>query len=222
VLKLISWKKRRLCLRRVILGFLLPTIWTFFAMAQTPGRHVEVTTIARPNATELKRLSSRPLRLPTLRTGQPCPVSKGSRETVPHVGYIFCSTCLFFGDGPTYFALLFLTNPAGDVAAINLDNVSYREGGVYSMKTPWVTKPEYSGPVLTRGQRLDGEGKLEAPQFEAPSRRLHESDWSFWPDGITVTGPGCYGIQIDTDRGTDIVVFKATGGDASNRSGTKE
>jgi len=191
-------------------------------MAQTPQRRVEPTTVAVPSAAELKQLSARPLQFPKVRADEPCPVSKGSRDTVPDVPYIFCSECLYFGHGPAYFALLFLSDPAQDVAVINLDKVYYREGGVFSMKTPWVTKPDYFGPVLVRGQRLDGEGKLGGVELEAPTRRSDESHWSFWPTGLTVTGAGCYGIQIDTDQGTDVVIFKATGGDTPYRVGTIE
>ena len=220
--KLISSRERKyFCSLGVILTFVVMMIWMFRATAQIP-RHMESTEVTPPSADELKRLNQRPFQFPTIHAGEPCPVSKGSRETVPHVGYIFRSDSVFFGHGPTYFALLFLTDPTQNVAIVNLDNVFYRQGGLFSMQTPWVTRTDYSGPVLVRGQRLDGTGKLEGPKLESPSRlRSHESDWSFWPEGISVTGPGCYGIQVDTDRGTDVVVFKATGGDAPYRSGTK-
>ncbi|HEX8898151.1 MAG TPA: hypothetical protein VF751_05595, partial [Chthoniobacterales bacterium] len=144
----------------LLIGFLTLSVSSFDELAQTPQRHVEPTTPAGPTAAELERMSKRPLRFPSLRAGEPCPMSQGSRETVPHVPYIFCSECLYFGHGPAYFALIFLTDPKQDVAAVNLDQVYYREGGVFSMKTPWVTKPDYVGPVLARGRRLDGEGKL--------------------------------------------------------------
>ena len=220
VSKFISWRRRKyLCLSSLILGFFVATVWTFLAMAQ--NRQVEPTTVAVPSTAELKRLNQRPIQFPNVPAGEPCPVSKGSRETVPHVGYIFRSDSFFFGHGPTYFALLFLTDPTQNIAVVNLDKVFYRQGGVFSMKTPWVTRPDYSGPVLVRGRRLDGEGRLEGPALEAP-RRGHETDWSFWPDEISVTGQGCYGIQIDTDQGTDVVVFKATGGDTQNRPGTEQ
>jgi len=216
--ELISWREgKRLWFRCVTMGVLVPTTCALLIMAQTPQRRVAVTTPPVPSAAEMERLSQRPLQFPALRAGEPCPVSKGSRQTVPHVPHIFCSECLFFGRGPAYFALIFLSDPDKDVAVVNLDHVYYREGGVFSMKTPWVTRPDYSGPVLARGRRLDGEGKLGGVELEAPWGRPHESDWSFWPTGLTVTGAGCYGIQIDTDRDTDVVVFKATGGDTPYR-----
>lgn len=201
-----------------------PVLFTTLIGAQKIDRTVANTEPAIPNAEQLSQLYRRELKLPALHPGERCPVSKGSREAVPHVGYIFCSECLYFGRGPTYFALLFLTNPADSIGAINLDNVPYREDGAYSAKTSWVSKADYAGPILARGQRLDGDGKLRFHfdsrgirdlQLAAP-RRADSSQWSFWPTSLLVPGPGCYGIQIDTTRGTDVVIFEARKGGTSN------
>ena len=84
VSKFLTWpEQKHFCLVRVVLGFFVLTIWTILAMAQKPTHQVEATTVILPNAAELKRLSQRPLQLPTLHAGGQCPVSKGSREIVP-------------------------------------------------------------------------------------------------------------------------------------------
>jgi hypothetical protein len=201
-----------------------PVLFTSLIGAQKIDRTVANTDPAIPDAEQLGQLYGRELKLPALHPGERCPVSEGSRSTVPHVGYIFCSDCLFFGRGPAYLALLFLDNPNADVAVMNLDQVSYRYQGAYSAKTAWVSKPDYSGPILARGRRLEGDGQLQF-HFDsrgirdlqlAPLSRVDVSQWSFWPTSLLVPGPGCYGIQIDTMRGTDVVIFEARKDGTSN------
>jgi hypothetical protein len=162
-------------------------------------------------------LGERPLRLPQLAPGGACAVSAGTRGTVPRQPHIFWGP-LWFGKGPVYLALAWKATP-GDDANFALDPVPYQDNARRA-KTPWVSVPAYSGPILVRGRALDASGRtlrfdasgsgpkdwleLEAPH--APS----SSHWSFWPSSMWVPGPGCYGIQIDTLSGTDIVVFEAT------------
>src|SRR5215467_10178416 len=91
-------KQLRRCLSSQIL--LYPLLWSFLACqaaAQPGGR-----TIA--SQAEFGQLYARPLKLQTVKKGSDCPVSKSSRETVPRVQYIFCSSCPFYGSGPAYFA----------------------------------------------------------------------------------------------------------------------
>lgn len=162
----------------------------------------------------------RPFTLPVLRARDRCPVTQGSRESVPREPYIFCAGCLWFGAGPVYLAWTFQLKDPKD-AVFSLDGVP-RNGRAYFAKTPWVSLPDYSGPILIRGRQLDGKGILRfsvaSPRMEneldlnAPNR-TDPNRWSFWPSSMSVPGPGCYGIQIDTSRGTDIVIFRATTGD---------
>ena len=161
----------------------------------------------------------RPLTLPVIRTGDRCPVTQGSSESVPPAPYIFCAGCLWFGRGPVYFAWSFHVNHVED-AVFSLDGVP-QENSSYRAKTPWVSKPDYEGPILIRGRRLDGKDALrfrvaepkpvEDLKLNAPSR-TDSAHWSFWPSSMYVPGPGCYGVQVDTLRGTDIVIFRAATG----------
>lgn len=163
----------------------------------------------------------RPLRLPALGVGQACPVSVGTRNEVPAQSHIFgaVSGQLWFGSGPVYFAWMWRKS-AGDSATFNLDRVPI-ENGARRAKTPWVSVPSYSGPIVIRGRALGPDGKairfggsntgpndrlrLQAPNEPSPL-------WSFWPSSILVPGPGCYGLQIDTLSATDILVFEAIDG----------
>jgi hypothetical protein len=168
-------------------------------------------------AQDSSALMQRPLKLPANPADDTCAISVGSRGTVPNQAHIFGGS-LWFGTGPVYFALTWKATPDDD-ATFNLDRVPL-ENGARRAKTPWVSVPSYSGPILIRGRALDASGRklrfrasgseptdslhLEAPQ--APSAGL----WSMWPASMWVPGPGCYGIQIDTLTGTDIAVFRAT------------
>jgi hypothetical protein len=93
-----------------------------------------------------------------------------------------------------------------------------REDGEYSAKIPWVSKPDYTGAILIRGRRLDAKGTIRfsaaGPKFlqfldlSAPND-TDSAHWSFWPTGMYLPGPGCYGLQIDTSAGSDTVIFSA-------------
>ena len=164
-------------------------------------------------------LIQRPLKLPSIRSGDTCAISVGSRVTVPNQEHIFDSAGPWFGAGPVYLALAWKAHTDDDNATFSLKPVPISDGARRA-KTPWVSVPSFSGPILIRGRALDdsghklrfstsGEGpsdslQLQAPQ--APSLGL----WSFWPTSMWVPGPGCYGVQIDTPAGTDIVIFRAT------------
>lgn len=164
-------------------------------------------------------LMQRPLTLPSIRQGDSCTIAVGSRGTVPNQRHIFGASGVWFGAGPVYVALPYRFTRDDNNATFSLDQVPLVDG-VHRAKTPWVSVPSYSGPILIRGHALDASGRalrfsaspagprdslhLEAPQ--APSAGL----WSFWASSMWVPNPGCYGIQIDTLAGTDIVIFSAT------------
>src|SRR6266699_696 len=100
------------------------------------------------------QLKRRPLNLPALSAGERCPVSHGSQDTVPRVGYIFCAGCFWYGKGPVFMALAW-SDQSTDEARFRLDKIPYDENA-YRAKTPWVSKAEYAGPILIRGQLLNG------------------------------------------------------------------
>jgi len=162
------------------------------------------------------QLASRPLKMPKLRAGERCPVSKGSHETVPDVSYIFCARCLWFGSSPVDFAWAYRLGD-GDDALFDLHKVPHDRSG-YSAKTPWVARFDFSGPILVRGRQIDGNGKLRfsavgpklSDKFEltAPNKGAPDQ-WSFWPADMSVPHPGCYAIQIDTSVSSEVVVFRA-------------
>ena len=185
--------------------------------ATPPPTRSTPTLVAMPTA--VLPLNQRVLALPVLRPDEDCPVSKGSKEAVPEERYIFGAGGLWFGRGPVYFGLSW-HDDQGDDATFSLDPVPY-QNNAYSAKTPWVSTPRYAGPILVRGRQLDvaeatnlrfsheGFGPSEALQLDAQGGPGADR-WGFWPSSMLVPGPGCYGVQIDTLAGTDLVVFTAT------------
>lgn len=176
-----------------------------------------------PPSVAADSLSQRGLELPILQPGDKCPSSMGDRDTIPHEDYIFGSGGVWFGSGPVYVNLAWKDTPGG-AATFSLAKVPF-EVDAFRAKTPWVAGPSYTGPILVRGQRLDG-GKDDpilfrgsetsayaspksAMRMEAPNRAETSDDWSWWPTSMFLPGPGCYGLQIDTPVGTDVLIFEA-------------
>jgi hypothetical protein len=170
------------------------------------------TAHAGGNGSELQKALS----LPIVREHEACPVNVGSRDRVPSERHIFGAGGVWFGAGPVYFALSW-KEPAERSAKFSLSQVPRDENG-YRAKTPWVRQPSYSGPVLIRGRALDMSQKALkfAVDDSGPGtdlflrpRSAMQPLWTFWASSMWVPGPGCYGVQIDTLLGSEIVVFEA-------------
>ncbi|HUB40694.1 MAG TPA: hypothetical protein VMA72_17750 [Streptosporangiaceae bacterium] len=87
-------------------------------------------------------------------------------------------------------------------------------------KVLWFGAPSYSGPVLIRGARLDGNSPVAfqlgdsraLPEMQlppGPSENLSASGWRNWPSQTLLKAPGCYAWQIDGTNFSTVVVFKA-------------
>jgi hypothetical protein len=190
-----------------------------FAFVSAVSPQTSAVNELRQRSPDLKQ---RLLNLPKLKVNEPCPVSHGNQELVRGADYVFCSSCFWFGKGPVYLALSF-QDQRNDEARFALTRVP-RDSNAYSAKTPWVARPDYTGPILVRGGRIDGSSReklrfwfsghkpAEMLQLDAPPpERIDATHWSFWPTSMYVPRGGCYGLQIDTKDETDVVVFEATG-----------
>lgn len=137
-------------------------------------------------------LGARPLKLPTLQPGSPCPISAqqdfaaGPGNKLPGYG---------FGPGPVF-----------------LSGQTQWFSGVYALI---LVSPAYSGGVVVRGHQLDGTNGIpfrdqqgEGDVVIAPGSA---GEWRSW--GSNISGaPGCYGLQVDGDTFSEIIVFSVTGG----------
>jgi hypothetical protein len=145
----------------------------------------------------------RPLHLPTVAPGAPCPVSP-AREVSPAYG-------VALGPGPAY--------PVG-LAEATLSFTS-RDlpppwGG---NKVIWVIAPRYRGPLLVRGHQLDGPwwvgfdlGRRPLAELPFPSAKqvgIYRRQWRQTGTTTRVRASGCYAYQIDGTTFSRVVVFRA-------------
>lgn len=163
------------------------------------------------------QFDNRALSLSALEPDQPCPVSTGRRDVVPSQPQIFGGGGFWFGHGPVFVGL-FWTEPEENKATFRLSRIG-RDGNGHRAKTGWAIDPSYSGPIMIRGRALNAKGTplvFSANGSEPDSvLRLTSPNvspttlWSFWPSSMWIDRPGCYGVQIDTTVGTDVVVFRS-------------
>jgi hypothetical protein len=165
-----------------------------------------------PLPTAFTLLAQRPLHLPTLAAGTPCPLS--ATHTVS-ADYGSAS-----GDGPAYPILgegavnarpgVLIYNPPHDYQ-------SQQWGG---QKVLWVVAPTYSGPVLIRGHQIDGPnelrfnlpGALEDPppaELAFLALNLDPHGWSGEPSATRVRAAGCYAYQADGTTFSVVIIFQA-------------
>ncbi|MEA2300920.1 MAG: hypothetical protein QOE44_1455 [Solirubrobacteraceae bacterium] len=149
----------------------------------------------------------RPLRIPRLPAGAPCPASG-----VRRVGFVGSLT----GGGPVY--------PVLGSEALSYASPSPRSGFAGSRwgggKVLWVADPGYRGPVLIRGRQEDGphavgfggdrvpvaEVQLLAPGAVSPGE---PSGWREWPSYTRLVAGGCYGYQVDGTTFSRVVAVRA-------------
>lgn len=179
-----------------------PAAPTSTVVAATTAAQTTSTAPVRainPQASDVwTQLQQRPLLLPTMQAGGPCPVTTTPGTTVsPDFGSAI-------GHSPVYAvgigkqAKLYY----GDVGAVN---------GWHPLKILWVSDRDYLGPILIRGQQLDGPHQLRFNQsdglpeatMQLPAETRQEADgrspsgWRHWPSYTFVEAPGCYAYQVD-------------------------
>jgi hypothetical protein len=163
---------------------------------QTPASQAAPTPASADPLAALRR----PLRLPVLTPGAPCPVAR-AHQVDPAFAEVL-------GEGPAY--------PTAGAGAWRQGRV---EGGWYYAKVLWVASPTHPGPFLVRGRQLDGPRQLrfgEGPQPAAElllsaggTARSPDSDWFNWPSYSRLRGGGCYAYQVDGAGGSQVIVFRA-------------
>ncbi|HUP28496.1 MAG TPA: hypothetical protein VM409_08690, partial [Chloroflexia bacterium] len=148
-------------------------------------------------------LRARPLKMPVLAPGQPCPRESG-RLVSPSFGEAL-------GPGPVYPVGL------GSEGVMDLRGAT-NEGGWLLVKVLWVGAPSFRGPVLIRGRQIDGTGEMRFEQGANPQSelKLHTNDrppdasgWTDWPSYTRLRAPGCYAYQVDAPGFTLVIPFEA-------------
>lgn len=146
-------------------------------------------------------LRARPLKLPTVGPTGGCPASQGK---IVNEGF---GPAL--GNGPLY--------PVGlGVEGTMYTGGALEEGGWLLMKVLWIAAPQFEGPALVRGGRIDGAGELRFGEGPKPSNELRlqadkatPAQWRDWPGYTRLRGPGCYAYQVDGANFSIVIPFRA-------------
>jgi hypothetical protein len=147
-------------------------------------------------------LLRRPLRIPTLASGTPCPATEPT-------GSLGAYGAPAFGPGPAYPTLDLRD---GHAALTYL--VGWGLEGWDGNKVLW-TVPRYRGPYIVRGRQLDGPGVLRFDQGPQWTDKLHNelrlvgpyADLN--PAATFLRAPGCYAYQVDGRGFSYQIVFEA-------------
>ena len=142
----------------------------------------------------------RPLHLPSLSTGEPCPVSDSRRRLGKNDA---------LGEEAPY-AL-----PFPDATAY-VDTTAFR-GGRFPYRIRWVAPAALAGPVLIRSRRLDRPRSVRFAKTRQ-SRTTGELRVVFTPGKaaqvrgsafVLLPSPGCYGFQVDGLDFSNTSIFAA-------------
>jgi hypothetical protein len=152
----------------------------------------------------------RPLEVPKLSVGTPCPVSD-SREISP-------AFAPGLGPGPVYPVGLGAdaTLPFEYPPAPNSQFAGSEWGGE---KTLWIADPDYTGPILIRGRQVDGPSEvrfdvgagkpLDELQLPPDYAADYSGGWRNFPSHTRLRTAGCYAYQVDGDGFSIVIVFRA-------------
>jgi hypothetical protein len=186
--------------------------------------HPSVSTPLAPVPDGIPAALGRPLHLPKFAAGLPCPVS--AAKTYPK-GAGFSDPYIAVGPGP--FTLT--GNGTVPVDFTPAANDEFLGTGWPGMKVIWRVDPEYIGPVLLRGARLDGPGQLRFGSYTGTVGQGTPPGASFqaqayaelgypgqdstpspttYPSDIRVQTPGCYGLQVDGTNFSEVITFEVT------------
>jgi hypothetical protein len=150
--------------------------------------------------------------LPKVQPAEPCPTTTGHQVQTQGFGGVA------LGPGPVEPLIAAAGDPLHGVAQVDSDARS--EGWLW-FKTLWFVRPIYAGPVLIRGGRIDGAGRVAFGEGPVTGHLIippgstfneHPDGYREAPGGTYVESPGCYAWQID---GTDFsyeIVFNAVRG----------
>jgi hypothetical protein len=149
----------------------------------------------------------RPLRIPTIGPGTPCPTTDANGDLSRFGG----PTRPAWGTGPAYPTLDSGTT-GGPLLRYPYPPPSGFYGSQWSgEKVVWyIDREVYSGPLLIRGRQVDGMDTLRFDQGPLPSREIRVPPGPRDRGGyIRVRRPGCFAYQVDGTSFSSLIVFEA-------------
>lgn len=154
----------------------------------------------------------RPLRVPAIAAGRPCPTSAPDpKGDLRRIGF---AAGIAWGRGPAYPGGL--DSGQGKPILRYLDPIPAQSlfygSSWFGNKVLWAVDPTYRGPVLVRGRQLDGPNPLRFNRGVVPPRAMQipaSQPPRGEPSFTRVRAPGCYGYQVDGVGFSYVIVFEA-------------
>jgi hypothetical protein len=153
----------------------------------------------------------RPLHIPRIAPGSPCPVTPARRV---NTNFGVGNFGLAQGPGPVY--------PLGGFPTLTFiyppEPQQEWYGSEWSgQKVLWIARPSYRGPVLIRGRQLDGIHNVRFGRRLNPSREMRlrsvggssPGGWQNRASYARLRAPGCYAWQVDGTPFSRVIVFQA-------------
>jgi hypothetical protein len=204
------------CVRRspvVLLPLMLAMLAACIGPAGSPtaSRSGTPTSPGTPSATasepaQVAALLARAMRLPSLAPGATCPRGTPTSRSP----FVQPADATGFGTAPLYPIGMYMNYDA----TLHLRDTTPSPDGLYEVKVVWANVP-YQGPVVVRVGRLDGPGRGLVRIHDTPDASVGDAvvfplngAVGDWPSSTFVSGPGCYGYQIDGAAFTEVVVFR--------------
>ena len=153
----------------------------------------------------------RPLHIPRIASGAPCPTSKPDpRGDLSRFKGLNGQA---WGRGPAYPALQERDGKPVLDFVYPPDPKSGFAGSRWSgQKVMWALDPAYHGRVLIRGRQLDGRHELRFDDGLVPPREKRVVSGGLtvgWASFTRLRAEGCYGYQIDGKSFSRVIVFQA-------------
>ena len=151
----------------------------------------------------------------TLPAGATCPVS--SQQIAHNLSAEF-GYGPAVGSGPIY-ALMGEMQGGALRYSQSYSQAHYKDGWADS-KVLWMAKPEVRGTILVRGQQIDGPidrgnwigfGMGDVPEVVLLWEVASQNGWASLPSETRIRAPGCYAYQVDSQKGSEVIVFRVVG-----------
>lgn len=151
------------------------------------------------------------LQVPALPPGAACPVSP---QQVAHNLSAEFGSGPAIGTGPIY-PLMGEMQAGALQYSQSYSQAHYKDGWAYS-KVLWMANPVVSGSVLVRGRQIDGTNAIgfgmgDDPAFELNWEVQSTGGWASLASEIRIRAPGCYAYQVDSQKGSEVIVFQVVG-----------
>jgi hypothetical protein len=182
--------------------------WPSFTYIATPGCYAwQVDGIGFTEFITIQALD-----LPVILPGiDPCPVSpqQVAHDLSAEFGYGSA-----VGISPIYALMGELQ--AGVLKYSQSYSQAHNKDGWASIKVLWMAQPEVDGDVLIRGRQLDGPNRIgfgngEDPEFQLRWPIRSGRTWGNLPSETRIRTPGCYAYQVDSQKGSEVIVFQVVG-----------